>query len=42
MISYLPIEDKCLCQMKNITISFYLSIYSSLREILTILKNSQE
>ena len=36
-ISYLPIEDKCPCQMKNIAISFYLSIYSSLIEILTII-----
>ena len=35
-ISYLPIEDKCPCQMKNIAISFYLSIYSSLREILMV------
>ena len=37
MISYLPTKDKCLCQMKNMAISFYLSIYSSLREIITIL-----
>ena len=37
MIYYLPTEDKCLYQMKNMAISFYLSIYSSLREIITIL-----